>query len=236
MLQDPRITFFPKRRVRVELTDWAPKRNAQGEKRVRLDFTIPLLNEAREGEIPAWLLHPLDTMELPDSVQKKTKLEVELEGVTLELWDTPKSAKRAKLLTAATLSDFYLVEVTRDKETCPALTFCTNVPRTDMLEFCDRYEGCWLWSNFTPVDASKISPPVPGAQMTIADGKAAAAGAGQSEGEAQANAEAFLRGSGGTVKNDPMPHKDPEAAERVREIPHPGRGSKGKGTKGPGVQ
>lgn len=229
-MQDPRITFFPKRRVRVELTDWAPKRNAQGEKRARLDFTIPLIDEARVGEMPAWLLRPLDAMESPDSVQKKTKLDVELEGVTLELWDTPKSAKRAKLLAAATLSDFYLVEVTRDGETYPALTFCSNVPRTGMLEFCDRYEGCWLWSDFSPVDASKETPPAPGLQMTIGDAKAAAAGEGQNEGEARANAEAFL-GKGKAKGRDDMPHQDPEAADRVADISS-GRGKK----KEPGVQ
>lgn len=224
-MQDPRITFFPKRRVRVELTDWAPKRNTQGEKRVRLDFTIPLIDEARNGEIPAWLLRPLDAMEVPESVQNKTKLEVELDGVTIELFDTPKAARRTELFTAATLTDFFLVQVTRDKQSYPALTFCVNVPRAGLLEFCDKYEECWLWTTFTPVDASKISPPAPGHQMTIADAakpdaKSAAAGDSQSVEDARANSEAFFGRARRKSQDagDEMPDQEPEAAAAVASI------------------
>jgi hypothetical protein len=194
-LQDPRITFFPDRLVRVELTDWAPKKNTEGEKRVRLDFTLPLIDEARDRTMPAWILQPLAAMEAPESVQGKTKLEnVVLEGVTVELWDTPKSRSRTQTLAAATLSDFYLVKITRDKQTYPALQFCMNVARTGMLPFCDRYEDSWLWAGFTPVDPIGVTPPAPGVQMTIGDAKAQAANDVENEQtpeEATNNLQAF---------------------------------------------
>lgn len=167
---DPRVTFFPKRKVRVELSDWTKKRNSQDEKRVRLDFTVPLIDDAREGVLPSWLMSPLASFESKDSVESKTKLEVELDGVTLELWDTPKSPARSQLFAAAQLSDFYLVRGTRDGSTVLSLIFTTNVKRTfDVLKWCDRYESSYMWVEFTPASPEVPSKPVPGEQMTIAD-------------------------------------------------------------------
>jgi hypothetical protein len=192
MKDDPRNTFFPKRKVRVELTTWHPKMNAQGEKRVELDFMLPLIDKARDAVIPAWIIAPLAAMESEDAVQGKTKLEIDLEGVTLELWDTPTSTTRAHLLSAATLTDFFLANITRDKQTFPALIFSTNVARAGMLSFCDRYEAKYLWAEFTPADPDKKSPPAPGMQMTLADQKSAAAGdREQTPEEATANLRTF---------------------------------------------
>jgi hypothetical protein len=195
---DPRISFFPKRKVRLELTSWVPKLNTQGEKRVRIDFTLPLLDEARDQEMPFWMIPSLAAMEQPDSAQGKTKLEdVELEGITIELWDTPTSVTRAELLAAITLSDFYLERVTRDKQTFIALTFQTNIPRAGMLKFVDKYETRYLWCEFTPADPAKATPPTPGVQMTIADVKSSAANdVEQTPEEAQVNAENFLKKDG----------------------------------------
>jgi hypothetical protein len=173
---DPRITFFPKRKVRVELSDWTKKRNSQDEKRVRLDFTIPLIDDAREGVLPSWLMSPLASFESQDSVESKTKLEVELDGVTVELWDTPKSPARQQLFAAAQLTDFYLIRETRDGSTVLSLIFTTNVKRTfDVLKWCDRYEAAYMWAEFTPASPEVASKPVPGEQMTISDAKSAAA-------------------------------------------------------------
>lgn len=215
MEQDPRISFFPKRMVRLELTGWIPKMNREDEKRVRLDFTLPLINEARDQEMPFWMLPSLAAMEAPDSCQGKTKLEgVELEGVTIEFFDTPKSKTRTEMLTAVTLNDFFIENVTREKQTFPALTFSTNIARAGMLPFCDKYEAKWLWAEFTPVKADEKTPPRPGIQMTIGDAKAAAANDApeQTPEEARANAESFLKKAQADVAAQPIEEQQAELA------------------------
>jgi hypothetical protein len=213
--QDPRISFFPRRQVRLELSSWTPKMNREDKKRVRIDFTLPLINEARDQEMPFWMIPSLAAMEAPDSCQGKTKLEgVELEGVTIEFWDTPKSKTRCEMLTAVTLGDFFIEKITREKQTFPALTFSTNVARAGMLAFCDKYEAKYLWAEFTPVKADEKTPPRPGIQMTMADQKAAASGEQpeQTGEEAAANLKAFKGG-----KNNPEVQQAIEESNRAIE-------------------
>lgn len=215
MDHDPRITFFPKRKVRLELSGWSPKMNSEGEKRVRLDFMLPLIDEAREGVLPGWVLPSLPSMENEDSVQSEVKLDVTLEGVTAEFWDTPKSTGRTLLLTAATFSDFHLRRITRDKKTLLALTFTANVKRDwNQLRWCDKYEDCWVWSEFTPTDPEMPSKPVPGAQMTIADA-AKTEEPEQAPAEAEANAEQFFKRGG---KNNPAVAKAIEEANEANAV------------------
>lgn len=198
---DLRATFFPKKRIRVELSGWTPKKNAQGEKRLRLDFTIPLTDKTRDGVLPSWLIHELAAFERDESHQTNTKFDVELEGVTMELFELPKAAAdKLELLTSTTLSDFVLVRVTRDKSTFPALTFCINVKRTwGLMRFADKYEGCYLWSDFTPADPEIPSKPT-AAQMTIGDATRPRGGPGSC-----------------SDKCDPETCSDPKHAEKAAE-------------------
>jgi hypothetical protein len=224
---DPRVTFFPKRKVRVELSDWTKKRNSQDEKRVRLDFTIPLVDDARDGVLPSWLMSPLASFESKDSVESKTKLEVELDGVTIELWDTPKSPARSQLFAAAQLSDFYLIRETRDGSTVLSLIFTTNVKRTfDVLRWCDRYESSYMWAEFTPASPEVPSKPVPGEQMTIADTDKG----GQSPEEAESNAKSFLKKAQQDVSEQPLEEQAAELASvGAKEPPKRPRGFDPKG-------
>ncbi len=90
-MNDPRMSFFPGRKVKAELTSWHPKMNSQNEKRVRLDLMIPLIDETRRGQMPGWMIYELDVMDKADSSVGKVTLDVTLEGVTLEFFDTVKS-------------------------------------------------------------------------------------------------------------------------------------------------
>jgi hypothetical protein len=216
---DPRVTFFPKRQVRLELSGWSPKMNNEGEKRIRLDFMLPLIDDARDGIIPAWVLPSLPSMEKEDSVQTETKLDITLEGITAEFFDTPKSPGRTLLLTAATFQDFHLRRVTRDKHTFLALTFTANVKRDwSQLRWCDKYEDCWVWSEFTPTDPAMPSKPVPGEQMTIADADKPE----QTPEEAKANVESFLKKAQKDVKAQPIEEQAQELAT-VGKKDHPKR-------------
>jgi hypothetical protein len=235
---DPRITFFPKRKVRVQLVNWYPKRNTEGEKRVRIDLMIPLLDEAMEGMQPAWILPSLQAMDSKDSAQSESKLDTTLEGVTLEAFDTPKSTGRTLLLTAATFQDFHLRRVTKDKQTFVALVFTANVKRDwNQLRWCDKYEECWFWCEFTPADPAMPSKPVPGAQMTIADASSKdVEKEDQTPEEAEANAEQFLNKKsecrfGGYCKQEEFHagDHDPNPADAEVDAQLAAKGRRGKG-------
>lgn len=175
-MDDPRLSFFPGRKVKAELTSWHPKMNAQGEKRVRLDLMIPLIDETRKGQVPGWLIYELDVMDRADSGVDKIVLgNITLEGVTMEFFDTVKSPERTQLIAAATLQDFTLERLTRDKQTFLALCFVANVKRSNLLKWCDKYEACYVAASFTPADPAAPSKDAPGQQMTIGDAKKAAA-------------------------------------------------------------
>jgi hypothetical protein len=190
MPEDPRASFFPKRRVRVELSDWKPKHNSEDEKRIRLDFMLPLIDENREGMMPSWAMEPLLSMEREDSKQTDAGLDVTLESVTVELFDTSKSPGRSMLLASATLQGFVIKRITRDKQTFPALLFNCNVKRDwNLLRWADKYECCYLWSEFTPTGPEKASVPAPGVQMTIGDAGASNPETEHDEDEAEPTGE-----------------------------------------------
>jgi hypothetical protein len=236
---DPRVTFFPQRKIRVQLEDWGRKKNSEDEKRLRLDFVIPLVDEARDGVIPGWIIDPLNAMENPASKQKDAHFDTVLDSVTLEFWDTPTSPKRTLLLTAATLNAFSLKRTEIDGRTYRALHFSVNYIRHVCLNWADKYEDCWVWMEATISGAADVpSKPVPGEQMTIAD--AGATGPDDEEEEeseaeevaeqSEQNIREFFakddsdqeqssEGNESAAPSDGMPVQSPEAAEAVDEIP-----------------
>lgn len=207
-MNDPRATFFPKKKIRLELSGWVPKHNSQDEKRARIDFMIPLIDETREGSMPEWAYQEILLLEREGSAADAIPLHITLEGVTLEFWATPTSTGREQLLTAATLDNFVLCRVTRDKQTFLALKCSTNVKRNwSLLRWLDKYECCYMWAEFTPTDpAQPTKAEHDGAQMTIAD-------AAQSEEAAEEQrVEESQENIGGFFKKD-----EPEPAEPVAE-------------------
>ncbi len=153
---DARVTFFPQRKIRVQLEDWGRKKNSEDEKRLRLDFIIPLVDEARDGVIPGWIIDPLNAMENPASKQKDAHFDTVLDSVTLEFWDTPSSPNRTLLLTAATLNAFSLKRTEIDGRTYRALHFSVNYIRHVCLNWADKYEDCWVWMEATISGAADV--------------------------------------------------------------------------------
>jgi hypothetical protein len=237
---DPRVTFFPQRKIRVQLEDWGRKKNSEDEKRLRLDFVIPLVDEARDGVIPGWIIDPLNAMENPASKQKDAHFDTVLDSVTLEFWDTPTSPKRTLLLTAATLNAFSLKRTEIDGRTYWALHFSVNYIRHVCLNWADKYEDCWVWMEATISGAADVpSKPVPGEQMTIAD---AGATEPDDEGEHESEAEEVAEQSEQNIReffakddsdqeqssdernksdapSDGIPQQSADAAAAVAEIP-----------------
>jgi hypothetical protein len=211
---DPRLTFFPKRKVRAYLKGWVPKMNNEGEKRIRLDLEIPMLDEAREGMIPGWVINSLNAMEAPESKESDSGFDTVIEGMTLEFFETPKAPGRSLLLTATTLDGFSLKRIKRDGNTFIALCFNTNVKRSEALKWADKFEACNLWLEATPSAPDMPTKPVPGEQMTIADAEKSSTepvvqvdSAAQQVAESQANVSEFFhvepKGEGEDEESEP---------------------------------
>ena len=221
---DPRLTFFPKRQVRAYLKGWVPKNNAEGEKRIRLDFEIPMLDEARDGMIPGWIINELNAMEAEGSKGKDSDFDTVLEGITLDFFDTPNAPHRSLLLSAATLDGFFLTRTQRDGKTFIALAFNTNVKRDhSTLFWADKYEKCYLWVEATLSSPEMPSKPAPGEQMTIADATAAPAKTEEEQqSESVGNISLFFAGDAEVAEGQPsdgLPVQTAERAAAVAEIP-----------------
>lgn len=168
-MSDSRRDFFPKHRRKLELDDWKPLRNAQGEKRIRLDFLMPLTGQQIVA-MPAFVSSVYERVDVENSPVKDVDLMTELEGMTLEAYETESSKpmeyqwglgldeakaaeaerRRKLLLTNCELRNFKLVRITRDKQAIVALSFsCTTRSDSFLAVWAERYNGATFWAEFT---------------------------------------------------------------------------------------
>lgn len=158
--------FFPGAKRRAMLEAWTPLMNAQDEKRVRFDFAMPLTGETFNG-MPAFVGSAFESMNKEDSVEKKSTLDIELEGITIEMFATDKSPRRHNMLTAATLRSFSLE---RDGEGMVHLHFSTTVKRDeDLAVWAHKYEGATMWIEFTATQPSLSAPANGNGQMKLGE-------------------------------------------------------------------
>lgn len=142
------MEFFPRQRRRTTLKDWSPKHNNEDEKRIRLNFLIVLSGNI--SGIPDFVNDGFVAIEKETAHIDKILFSAELEGVTLDIYDTPEAVKKALLLPAATLRQFALTR--KDDKTI--LSFNTTVPRSkDLLNFADKYEDCDMFISFDATQA-----------------------------------------------------------------------------------
>lgn len=182
-------TFFPGARRRVELEDWRPLMNEQGDRRIRLDLLMPLTGQAILG-MPTFVSAAYERMDVEDSAIKDVDLFTELEGITVEGYATDQSkplelewgvgldeaeaqakeAKRKLLLTGCTLRSFKLVRVTRDKMAIVALRLSVST-KSDvaLVIWAHRYHGATFWAEFTATQGEIGDKPSEEAQMELGD-------------------------------------------------------------------
>ncbi|MGH9522217.1 MAG: hypothetical protein ACRD3E_06770, partial [Terriglobales bacterium] len=63
--------FFPGSKRKLTLDGWTPLMNGQDEKRVRLDYAMPLTGETFVG-MPAFIGSAFESMNKENSVEKKS--------------------------------------------------------------------------------------------------------------------------------------------------------------------
>jgi hypothetical protein len=158
--------FFPEQRRRLILTGVALKRNNEDEKRIKLDFEMPLTGQPLEGmskEVAA----AFEAVAKLDNGITEAAICSEIKGQTLEIFDTDKSRKRNLLVVGA---DLQKLSVFRPKsEAGPrddvSLSFSTTIPYSAAAwTWAPEYAGATFYATFETVQAS-----LPGTQQPAQD-------------------------------------------------------------------
>lgn len=148
------MEFFNGQRRRVTFVDWAPKHNTEDEKRMLMKFSIVLAGQSITG-FPEFINDAFVAIEKQGNPITSIELETEVEGVTLEFYDTDTSRKRIRVISAATIRKFSLER--RNGETF--IQFSSTVPRPlDVYEFLHVYESKDVFIQFDATQAKLVFP------------------------------------------------------------------------------
>lgn len=180
--------FWPGLRRQVELIDWDPLKNAQSEKRLKLTLLMPLTGTSLTG-MPNFIRNEYECMEKEKSQANDIDIMTELEGVTCEAFSTETSKHPIAVetmgidltkeqlghtqvkFTSATLRNFKMVRVTKDKQAIVCLQFNVTLKRDKgLLLWADTYEDAQFWMLFTETQPSIPTPPKDDKQMLLGDG------------------------------------------------------------------
>jgi hypothetical protein len=133
--------FFQGYRRKLQLTDFSPKLNKENEKRIRLDFAMPLTGQPLVG-LPDFVSAAMDAVGKLDSGIVTADCSPELEGFTIDAFPTPEAKRRELLITGATLRGFQVARPDGDTAAADDVTryFHLNVPgRKEIID--------WAWEN-----------------------------------------------------------------------------------------
>lgn len=145
---NPRNNFFPGMKRRITIDKWSPKHNGESEKRVLIEFELALTGEVITGH-PEFIKDSFSTMEKQNSAEKKIELNMQIEGMSIEFYDTPDSRNECQTLHSATLQSFEMARVADGESHITVLRFNATLQRTvPILKFLHTYERKDLWAEF----------------------------------------------------------------------------------------
>lgn len=101
-------SFFEGYRRKASLQQWSHLRTKAGESRLKFQIQLPLLNETVKGMNGA-INEAFIVMQKDESKIERTNLNVELEGMTLEIFATAESKRRSGMSTGVKMQKLALV-------------------------------------------------------------------------------------------------------------------------------
>lgn len=144
----PRNNFFAGTKRELTIDKWSPKHNGESEKRVLIDFELPLTGQQVIGH-PQFIADSFASMEKEESVEQNIKLAMLLEGMSIEFYDTPGSKDECQVLHSTTLQSFEMARVADGESHITVLRFSATVVRTvAILKFLHTYERKTLFAMF----------------------------------------------------------------------------------------
>lgn len=133
--------FFEGRRRKLYLRQYTHLKTRAGEERIKLDLTMPLLNESAQG-IPIPISDAFMPMAKDESAIKRSNLNIEFKGMTIEFFsdDTSRTPWTGKdgiaSATSATLCRFALIsEGVGEKRTLDLQFVCYLPANVALLEW-----------------------------------------------------------------------------------------------------
>jgi hypothetical protein len=160
--------FFAGQKRKLKLDGWSPKYNNEKEKRVRIDFAMPLTGQPAVGQ-PEFIKNSFVSMEKEESREKLVELMGTVDNCSIEFYDQPSAKDECMIINGATLDSFAMKRVAEGESHVTILTFCTTVIRTmKLLKFLHEYERKDVWSQFEPTQAEITD----NKQMRLAEQKA----------------------------------------------------------------
>lgn len=133
------LNLFEGHRRKASLTAWTHLRTKAGESRIKLDLKLPLLNEPAVGMNGA-VAEAFSVMAKDDSKIARTSLNVELEGMTLELFSTGDVKSPAVSSTGVKLLKLALVAAGEGEKRTIDLNMTAYVPASMQLRD-------WAWDH-----------------------------------------------------------------------------------------
>jgi hypothetical protein len=140
MAKQKQTTFFPTSRRELMLTRYELLATAGGEKRSKLTVEMPNLAAQDFKGMPEWIANPFQEMAKEGSLTARTALEAMCEGMTMDLFETPKAKRRSQFSTGTMLTSFALVATGEGEKREISLTFAIYVPANIQLHQ-------WAWDH-----------------------------------------------------------------------------------------
>jgi hypothetical protein len=133
------LNLFEGHRRKASLNAWTHLRTKAGESRIKLDLKLPLLNESLVGMNGA-ISEAFSVMAKEDSKIARTNLNVELEGMTLEVFSTEGVQSPAVSSTGVKLLKLALVAAGEGEKRTIDLNMTAYVPASMQLRD-------WAWDH-----------------------------------------------------------------------------------------
>lgn len=132
-------TFYPGARKKLLVQGISLLQSSEGEKRIRMELVMPFGDGALVGT-PTWIGEAYDHLSKEDTVERFTKFEMDLDGMSMFVFATEDQEKPMQTLYNVTLSDFSMVRKKQgddeDELTDVTLKFVAKVPSNPKL---------WQW-------------------------------------------------------------------------------------------
>lgn len=167
-------TFYPGARKKLLVQGISLLQSSEGEKRIRMELVMPFGDGALVGT-PTWIGEAYDHLSKEDTVERFTRFEMDLDGMSMFVFATEDQEKPMQTLYNVTLSDFSMVRKKQgddeDELTDVTLKFVAKVPSNPKL---------WQWiypyhrgSIFVRHESTQADLPIevvkPDTQMKLGD-------------------------------------------------------------------
>lgn len=165
MTIDKTASFFPKTRKELFLSDFGPLKNAAGEKRLQLSFTMPLMDGKLVG-MPEWLSEPFKVVHKVGYGLGNGKSLVELDGMTIRVYATDQTDETILDIPGVLLKGFNVRRCSKEKASGEVadteLAFRAYMGwNPKVLRFCEKYYDATIFCMFVATQASLSFGPAP---------------------------------------------------------------------------